>query len=812
MNELSSRMRSLQEEYARRLPDKLDQLDELWHKLLYVDWRSDLLALMQRMAHNLAGSGRSFGFPEVSEIAAGLERFLQQCLDKGEPPSDTLRHQVVAAIGRMRSQIHGELQSAEAPDTKTRSPRPMIFVVDDDQELGAYLQLQLSLHGYQTRIFADIDAAIAAVAVQQPAAVLVDVVFPRSYRAGIDAVGEMRAQAARRIPVLFMSARTDMTARLEALRAGGDGYFTKPLDIDALRQKLSEVVLDTAESAHRVLVLEHDAAGVDDHCAALESVGMVCRRLRNGLQLIEEIVHFHPDLILMEYRVGELDGLELATAIRQDEQFVFTPIVFMVDADDPQLREQALRHGVDDVIAAKAPAAELAACVHERIHSAARVASRARLLSVRDPLTGTLNRRCFLERADFAVAGHAHAESRASMLYIAVDQVARLRRDLGAPCFRAAIARLAERVLEAVGAEDVVAYFGNGIFAILSQTAVQDTGLGEAVLQAVVAAPIQACGQSIRVTCSVGAATQEAGRSDGLALLLRAEQAAAAAQAQGGSRVCEFASTNGAATAAPAGEDPGDAVDRAVQARAFQLVYQPILRLHGEHEELYEALLRMSDDHGRPIPPQIFMPRLRSGAHMLDVDRWVIEHAIETLAADRRTRGRTRFFIKLSQQALGNRMLLMWISNCIRNSRLIGQGRIVFEAAESDVAAHLDQTVLLAQGLRQLHCALAVEHFGTSDQITSVLERVRPEYVKMQGGTAGGRFDDADAAARTQALVAQAIAAGAEVIVGQVEDTNTLALLWEMGVRYFQGYAVSSPDGSLDFDFQGAFEALPGGS
>ncbi len=811
MNELSSRLRPLQEEYARRLPEKIEQLEELWNKLLYVDWRADLIALLQRMVHNLAGSGGSFGFPELSEQAAQLDEFLRACLGDGKPLPPSARERISSALGSLRGVLGAEMQGIPAPQPAelTSADRALIFVVDDDPELSALLELQLSLLGYRLRCFGDFDAAIAAADAQRPAAVLMDIMFPRSSRAGIDAVAELRVRTGARVPVVFMSARTDMTARLEALRAGGDAYFTKPLDFDALSQKLGELVVPPEDSAHRVLVLEHDCAGADAHCEALESVGMVCRRLRNGLQLIEEIVQFRPDLILMERCGGTLDGAELAAAVRQDSQFAFTPIVFTVEHDDPELRNQALLQGVDDVIAKETPAAELAACVHERIHSAARISRRARMLSVRDPLTGTLNRGCFLERADAAVASEAHSAARPAMLYIAVDQVEMLRRDLGVPCFRAVISQLAARVSAAVGAGDGLSYFGNGIFTVLTRS--DDTASlrasAEQLLEAISGTPVEACGQSVRVTCSIGVAALQTNGTDGSALLALAERGAAKARENGGSRVCESRYQGESGNALDA--DFETSVDQALKAKSFRLAFQPILRLEGEHEEMYEALLRLVDDRGRCILPGVFMERLRATTHLPDVDRWVIEHAIETLAEDRRTRGRTRFFIKLSDLALGNRMLPVWVSNCLRDSRLIGQDRVVFEAAEADVAAHLEQTAALVSGLRQLHCAFAVEHFGSSADTDVILERIHPEYVKIQGAAVHGAAADSDIAARIRSLVERATAVGSTVIVGEVEDARTLALLWDMGLRYFQGYAIRAPDNSLDFDFQKALQLTP---
>lgn len=807
MNELSTRLRALQQEYARRLPDKLDQLDDLWQKLLYVDWRKDLFALLQRMVHNLAGSGRSFGFPALGDRAAALDRFLQQCLNEDKPPSDVVREEVSMALAELRSLSAAEGPSAEAAAVvggDARTPRPLVYIIDDDPELNAYLQLQLGLHGFRTVAFATVEQALVATAEHRPTAVLMDVMFPRSYRAGIDAVAELRARLAHRVPVLFMSARTDMTARLEALRAGGDGYFTKPLDIEALRQKLTELSVEIQDTSHRVLVLAGDQERGDAHCEALESVGMACRRLRNSLHLIEEIVEFRPDLILMDRGGKGWDGLELALAIRQDEQFVFLPIVFTVETDEPRFREQALRHGVDDIVSIDAPAAELAACVQERIHSAARVAARARMVSARDPVTGTLNRRCFLAQADHATTVAPRGGLGTGMLYVTIDRVGSLRRDLGAAGFRGLIAKVSKRVQAAVDGDAAVSYFGNGIFTVLVRGVDRDavTEHGQALLQAVGGSPVEACGRTVHARCSVGLAIQERGTVDAGVLLAKAEQAAARAQEQGGNRLCSHDQPAASEASDPATAAASEAaVDEAVRARAFHLVYQPVLRLHGEHEEMYEVLLRMQDGDGQAIPPATFMALLQTSGRMVDVDRWVVEHAIEALSSDRRTRGRTRFFIKLSAQSLGSRMLPVWISNSIRNSKLIGRERLVFELSEPDIATHLEQTVTLVNALRQLHCAIAVEHFGASEVTAQVLEQVQPEYVKIR---AAGESTE-----HIQALVNQAPAVDAQVIVAHVEDTATLAALWDLGVRYFQGYAVRSPGRDLDFDFQTALGLAP---
>lgn len=61
-----------------------------------------------------------------------------------------------------------------------------------------------------------------------------DVMLAQGAFAGIEAVSALRGEFGLELPVIFMSARGDLAARLAAVRAGGVGYFLKPLELDEL--------------------------------------------------------------------------------------------------------------------------------------------------------------------------------------------------------------------------------------------------------------------------------------------------------------------------------------------------------------------------------------------------------------------------------------------------------------------------------------------------------------------------------------------------------------------------------------------------
>jgi DNA-binding response OmpR family regulator len=102
-----------------------------------------------------------------------------------------------------------------------------IAVVEDEVELASLIEYNLTRSGFQPRIFGGEDGTIAALEKFQPDLIVLDVMLPghdgfelcRRIRAG----GQMT-----RVPVVFLTARSDEVDRVLGLEIGGDDYITKP--------------------------------------------------------------------------------------------------------------------------------------------------------------------------------------------------------------------------------------------------------------------------------------------------------------------------------------------------------------------------------------------------------------------------------------------------------------------------------------------------------------------------------------------------------------------------------------------------------
>src|SRR4051812_25567310 len=100
-----------------------------------------------------------------------------------------------------------------------------ILVVEDEPKAAAYMGQGLTEAGYIVDVVRDGEAGLRAATETDYGLVICDVMLPA--RDGYSVVAEMR-KAGRETPVLFVTARDEVEARVRGLDTGADDYLTKP--------------------------------------------------------------------------------------------------------------------------------------------------------------------------------------------------------------------------------------------------------------------------------------------------------------------------------------------------------------------------------------------------------------------------------------------------------------------------------------------------------------------------------------------------------------------------------------------------------
>ncbi|MDQ6915156.1 MAG: response regulator transcription factor [Actinomycetota bacterium] len=117
-------------------------------------------------------------------------------------------------------------------DEYGRAPR--VLVVEDDDDIAQVLQRSLRMEGYDVRLAGDGVAALDQAHAFLPDLVILDLGLPRLD--GMDVARELRDRDD--VPILMLTARDALDARVEGLDAGADDYLVKPFERQELLARL----------------------------------------------------------------------------------------------------------------------------------------------------------------------------------------------------------------------------------------------------------------------------------------------------------------------------------------------------------------------------------------------------------------------------------------------------------------------------------------------------------------------------------------------------------------------------------------------
>ncbi|MEX1142380.1 MAG: response regulator transcription factor [Thermoleophilaceae bacterium] len=105
-----------------------------------------------------------------------------------------------------------------------RSPR--VLVVEDDRDIADVLRRSLDLDGYEVRLAGDGQAALDQAGAFEPDAVILDLGLPKLD--GVEVCRRLRADGD--VPILMLTARDGVDARVAGLDSGADDYLVKPFE------------------------------------------------------------------------------------------------------------------------------------------------------------------------------------------------------------------------------------------------------------------------------------------------------------------------------------------------------------------------------------------------------------------------------------------------------------------------------------------------------------------------------------------------------------------------------------------------------
>jgi len=470
--ELQEKMRLLVASFAKELPDKINEIEIMWNKL-QTEWDMKALQELHRSVHNLVSTGKTFSFPEISIEAGALEQILKSLMQK-EIPADALQStrilQQILELKRISVEKEPKLtkditQTATNEDIFLSNPHPsnLIFVVDDDVEAAQELALQLRYYGYEVEVFNHLDEFQAAIKYKPNTMILMDIEFPEDEMGGVHIMKEIQRDLTQPARVIFISVHDDLVYRLEAVRAGSVAYFTKPINSTELIDQLDLITASQIQESFRILIVDHSPTVLFYHAAILEQAKMSVKTVSEPMELMETLLEFNPDLILMDLYMPTCNGVELAKVIRQIDGFVSTPIVYLSSENDFNTQLEAMSLCGDDFLVQPIDPGQLVSAITSRV-------TRARLLRslmVHDGLTGLLNHTAIKEELMREVVRSNRLNSPLSFAMLDIDFFKKVNDTYGHAAGDRVIKSLSRLLKQRLRGTDIIGRYGGEEFAVI---------------------------------------------------------------------------------------------------------------------------------------------------------------------------------------------------------------------------------------------------------------------------------------------------------------------------------------------------------
>src|SRR5579863_2466821 len=371
------------------------------------------------------------------------------------------------------------------------------------------------------------------------------------------------------------------------------------------------------------------------------------------------------------------------------------------------------------------------------------------------------------------------------------DNFSALERIVGVTASEAIITEQARLIRESLHPKELWGRFGGVRFLALLERGNENdiTAWAEQLLERVQKHLMRVDEKEVSITCSIGLSVVTPGHVKLDAVILDALECARKGVTRGGNQslMSDRADTENRVMSYD--KVWVKHIKAALMENRFRLVQQPIASLRGEDPGMFDVLVRMIDTGGKEVLPSEFMAAAARNDLMKNIDRWVVGASL-SFAAQKKPEC---LFVRLSRETVKDDSFVDWLDNHLRSSKA-EPGRLCFQVTEESAATYIPQVKALAGGLRERRFRFALESFGGGRDSLGMLESMPLDFVKIDGAVIQGLAADPQLQQRVRALVDAAAKRSVETIGERVEDANTMAVLWQLGVQYIQGYFVNQPE------------------
>ncbi len=801
------KLNSIRTQYQAQLSLKAEQLEDCWGRLLARD--DSALAELNQLLHRLAGSGRTFGFPAISQSAREFELALSQMqADLLSHPESLFKHKqnLLASLTEPVS-----ISTDNLLQQNEQFQQYLVYVVEDDPSMADWFAQTLISQGYKVEIFQSIELLKEGLSRAQPCLIVMDVMLPDNL-AGIEISAWLEQSVADTAPIVIVSRKSDFQTRLAAVRAGARAYLTKPINQSTLLSCLHEIIQERPAEPYRVLLVDDDQDLINIYRLNLEEAGVSVYGLVQPQKTLEVLESFRPELVVLDLHMPVCNGLELGQVIRQQIRYANIPIVFLSADTSESVHLEAIRLAGDDYINKPIEPWRLRTNLLARLKRARMVnqyvgelVKEISFKEQHDALTGLPNKIQLENRLRIAMRNVREGLRKHMALYLVdIDNFQQVNDAYGHECGDELLVDMAKRLESSLPHSCIVSRPGGDEFAIVFKSMTgthQIVHYAERLLE-LCDLPFAIGEDEVRLSFSIGVAPYSAGMRtiDNKTLFKQADTALFRAKGSGKNDYVIFEASMESELIARV--TMASDLRKALQNDEFHLVFQPQVLLSTGETLGAEVLLRWDQPRKGPISPAEFIPVAENHGLIERLGEYVLRSSIRYLADCQRRFGRAvPLAVNVSPRQFVNPNFVEQIADLLAEYQVDGY-LLELEITESALAHDIDLAVDKLQRLRKMGVRMAIDDFGTGFSNMASLKRYPVDLIKIDRSFIRDLPNDADNLAIVIAILQMGHALGLKVLAEGVENEKQVQLMHEHQCDVVQGFHISRPMKAEQFERQ----------
>jgi diguanylate cyclase len=568
---------------------------------------------------------------------------------------------------------------------------------------------------------------------------------------------------------------------------------------------------------NKILVIEDERAIRINLLKLLGAEGFHVIAAENGRDGVQLARTEPPDLIICDILMPELDGYGVLRTLQQDPVTATIPFMFLTAKSDRSDWRQGMNLGADDYLTKPFTRAELLEAIASRLQKQVSLQEQhaVKLKQAEEQLNHMLrynhltnlpNRISLQEHFTQLLSPSEVPFGTIPILSLGFGQLNRINNTLGPASGEFLLQAVAQRLLDCVGTQGIVAHLGAAQFAILLTAIVQKNEvvqIVESILEAF-SSPFLLDVHEILLTSTIGIALYGRDGCDLDTLLKHASVAREEAKKPGKKPYQFYIASIGANSQKALLLELE--LHQALAREEFQVYYQPKVHLLSGEIKGAEALVRWYHPERGAVSPAEFIPLAEKTGFIVPLGEWVLR----TACAQAKLWQVAGFppiqvAVNLSGHQFNQPHLSNLVVEILRETELEPQ-YLELEITESALVQNPEAALATLSELKSLGIQLSIDDFGTGYSSLSYLRQFPFDALKLDRSFVCNLTKDAKNAAITMAILQMARSLNLKVVAEGVENQSQLAFLHRHQCDEIQGYWFSPPLSAETFE-----EVLSGG-